>query len=60
MGKVRRIDFFLDNHIGIGIRWETYNYSFDINISIFFLTIIIGIGKRLESITKDKDSSFVN
>ena len=46
--NTNRFDIFLDKHIGFGIRWENEMtpFSFEIAISIPFITINIGFGKK--------------
>lgn len=41
-----RIDFFLEQHIGFGIRWSgSGRYKFRVSISILCFTSSVGIGK---------------
>lgn len=45
MGKNKRFDIFFEKHIGFGIRWDDYYYSFHLSIAMPFITINIGIGE---------------
>lgn len=43
-----RFDMFLENHIGVGIRWMlNCGYPLILSISIMCVTFNIGFGKRL-------------
>jgi hypothetical protein len=48
MGPNGRIEFFIENHIGFGIRWEKdIYYPWQISLSVMMLTVSVGLGKRL-------------
>lgn len=44
MFATKRIDIFLDNHIGFGIRWRSVFYQLELSISIPFITVVFGLG----------------
>ncbi|MCK9429139.1 MAG: hypothetical protein M0R17_03925 [Candidatus Omnitrophica bacterium] len=45
MGPGNRLDFFIEKHIGFGIRWNNFPFALTISISILCFTINIGFGK---------------
>lgn len=47
MAAHKRLNAIFDKHIGFGIRWDRWNHELDISISFPFITIIIGLGKKL-------------
>jgi hypothetical protein len=42
----KRFDIFFEKHFGLGIRWDNCFYWFDLSISIPFVTLTIGLGKK--------------
>ena len=44
-----RFNIFFEKHIGIGLRWDSYVYSLEISIAIFFITFTLGFGKKLDA-----------
>lgn len=43
----RRFDWFFERHVGVGVRWQRCSFPLAISISIPFLTVTVGIGRRL-------------
>lgn len=41
----KRFDVFFERHIGIGLRWNSYEYPLHLSIAFPFFTITVGIGK---------------
>jgi hypothetical protein len=42
-----RINFFLEKHFGIGLRWNgSGRYAFRVSLSILCFTCSLGIGKK--------------
>ena len=48
MDNPKRIDFSLQKHIGIGIRWDSWFYEFEINIAFMCFCVTLGFGKELK------------
>ena len=46
MGEVRRFDIFFEKHIGLGVRWDSFEYPLHVSIAFPFFTITIGFGKE--------------
>ena len=55
MGHTPRFDIFIDNHFGIGIRWDSYPYSLSVSIALFWFTITLGIGSDNQDLTPPKE-----
>jgi hypothetical protein len=47
MGEPTRFYILFEKHIGLGIRWDSFNYQLEIAISLPFLTVVFGLGKKL-------------
>ena len=47
MGEGKRFDIFFEKHFGLGIRWDSWSYPFELSVAIPFVTITIGFGKRI-------------
>lgn len=41
----KRFDIIFEKHIGFGIRWDNYQYPFQLSIALPFITVTIGVGK---------------
>ena len=47
MGASKRVDIFMENHIGIGLRWRTgFGYPLMLSFSFPLFTITLGIGQK--------------
>ena len=46
MGSQTRFYMLCEKHIGLGIRWSSFDYQLEISISLPFLTFVFGLGKQ--------------
>tara|TARA_R110002096_G_scaffold66682_2_gene162175 strand:- start:10293 stop:10436 length:144 start_codon:yes stop_codon:yes gene_type:complete len=46
MGESRRFDVFIEQHFGLGVRWDHMEFPLHLSLAIPFLTFTIGIGRR--------------
>lgn len=47
MNKAKRLDLFIEKHIGLGIRWRSWGqHRFEISIAILCFTLSIGLGEQ--------------
>jgi hypothetical protein len=42
----KRFDIFIEKHVGIGIRWDSYSYPLHLSLALPFVTVTIGIGRE--------------
>jgi len=48
MDYIKRIEFSIQKHIGVGIRWDQWFYQLEIVISIMCFSVTLGFGKNLQ------------
>jgi hypothetical protein len=46
MGNPTRFYMLWEKHIGLGIRWSSFDYQLEISISLPFLTVVLGLCKQ--------------
>lgn len=43
-----RVNVFWESHIGLGLRWSTMVYPLELSLSIPFVTLTVGLGRKVE------------
>jgi len=47
MNTPSRLHYFFDQHIGVGLRWRSVFYQFELSLSLPLVTIVLGFGRPL-------------
>ena len=46
MGEWKRFEFYVEKHIGIGVRWDHFGYAIRVSVALPFVTMVVGIGSK--------------
>lgn len=49
----KRFDWFFENHLGIGVRWDSLQFPLHVSVAIPFVTFTIGFGRYRSGIDEN-------